>query len=153
VLRLPSLFSLVIVGCAIACGADPDSGSGEPGPGASGSGQGTAGGGAGEHVPFCAALQVVRDKCQRCHTDPPENGAPVPFLTYDDFQRPYGTSDRKYWEAANDAVERDIMPYVALNEPPTSLMPPVEPLTADEKATLLGWFSQGATPEGGTDCP
>jgi hypothetical protein len=45
------------------------------------------------------------------------------------------------------------MPYVALNDPPTSLMPPVEPLTAEEKATLLAWLEQGAEPEGGTDCP
>ena len=45
------------------------------------------------------------------------------------------------------------MPYVALNEPPFSLVPPVEPLTADEKDTLLGWLKQGALPEGGTNCP
>jgi hypothetical protein len=32
-------------------------------------------------------------------------------------------------------------------------MPPVEPLTASEKATLLGWLKQGALAEGGTDCP
>lgn len=52
-----------------------------------------------------------------------------------------------------DAVAKDFMPFVALNEPPTNLMPPVEPLTVDEKATLLGWLEQGALPEGGTDCP
>jgi hypothetical protein len=45
------------------------------------------------------------------------------------------------------------MPPVALNQPPTNLMPPVEPLTADEKTTLLGWLEQGAKPVGGTDCP
>jgi hypothetical protein len=149
---LPSLFALMIVGCVVACGEDPDVGD-DPQPGSSGSAHG-GGGGSDELVPFCAALQVVRDKCQRCHTDPPQNGAPAALLTYEDFQRPYGASgERKYWEAASEAVERDIMPYVALNEPPTSLMPPVEPLTSDEKATLLGWLEQGAKPEGGTDCP
>ena len=105
-------------------------------------------------IPFCDALRVVRAKCQRCHTDPPKNGAPVPFLTYDDFQRPYGDDGMfVYWQVAVGLVDRDVMPYVALNEPPTSLMPPVEPLAPDEKATLLGWLNQGAKPEGGTDCP
>ena len=45
------------------------------------------------------------------------------------------------------------MPYVVLNEPPNPIMPPVEPLTASEKATLLGWLKQGMKPEGGTNCP
>jgi hypothetical protein len=153
--RVASLFGLLIVSWVAACGEDPDierEGGPIPSAGTSGSDSGSAG--AGSLVPFCAALQVVRDKCQRCHADPPKNGAPVAFLTYDDFQRPYGAGgERKYWEASIKAVERDIMPYVILNEPPTSLMPPVEPLTASEKATLLGWLEQGATPEGGTDCP
>ena len=45
------------------------------------------------------------------------------------------------------------MPYVALNDGPDPIMPPVELLTATEKATLLGWLKQGMKPEGGTDCP
>lgn len=149
--RWRSLLTFLIVGWAVACGADPDGvHDGEPAPGASGSGS-EGGGSSGDAVPFCAALQVVRDKCQRCHSDPPANGAPVPLLTYEDFQRPYGAE--KYWQAAAEAVERDVMPYLALNEPPTSLSPPVEPLTKDEKTTLLGWLERGAQPEGGTDCP
>ena len=102
---------------------------------------------------FCDALTVVRNKCQRCHNDPPENGAPVPFLTFEDFHAQYGTSEFAWWEVAVGMVEDDIMPYVALNAPPFSIMPPVEPLTVEEKATLLGWLKQGALPEGGTDCP
>lgn len=118
-------------------------------------GQAAAGGSIGEAPPveFCAALSVVRAKCQRCHTQPPENGAPVPFLTYEDLQAPYGSSGATYAEVAIRAVELDIMPYVVLNDPPSSLMPPVQPLTTEEKATLLTWLEQGALPEGGTDCP
>lgn len=103
-------------------------------------------------IPFCDALTVVRAKCQRCHTNPPENGAPVPFLTYEDFQVFY-FEPKRWWERAKEVVEIDYMPYVDLNEPPVSLMPPVEPLTPEEKATLMGWFEQGALPEGGTECP
>jgi hypothetical protein len=95
----------------------------------------------------------MRSKCQRCHTDPPVNGAPVPFLTYEDTQAQYYASDEKWSDAMVGPVTRGFMPYVALNDPPTSLMPPVEPLTDDEKTTLLTWLKQGALPEGGTDCP
>jgi hypothetical protein len=73
-------------------------------------------------------------------------------LTYEDTQAGW-TLEKDVHDVMLDAVGRDFMPYVALNDPPTSLMPPVEPLTEEEKATLLGWLMQGALPEGGTDCP
>jgi hypothetical protein len=116
---------------------------------------GTAGSepGGDDAIPFCDALTVVRAKCQRCHGDPLTNAAPVPFLTYDDFLAPYGSSGQTYGGVAVRVVENDIMPYVALNDGPNPIMPPVEPLTSKEKATLLGWLKQGAQPEGGTDCP
>jgi hypothetical protein len=107
----------------------------------------------GEAIAFCDALTVVRAKCQRCHGDPLANAAPVPFLTFEDFSAPYGTSTQTYGEVATRVVENDVMPYVALNDLPDPIMPPVEPLTAAEKATLLGWLKQGRMPEGGTSCP
>ncbi len=107
----------------------------------------------GPTVPFCDALQIIRAKCQRCHQDPPKNGAPVPFLTYEDTQARYGTTEIKYSEVMVSAVEKDFMPFVAANDPPNPIMPPVEPLTAEEKATLLGWLKQGALPAGGATCP
>lgn len=109
-------------------------------------------GAAADAVPFCDALAVIVAKCQRCHQDPPKNGAPVPFLTYEDTQAPYGTSEFKYSDAMLGAVEKDQMPFLAANNPPLNLMPPVEPLTAEEKDTLLTWLKQGAKPVGGTDC-
>lgn len=137
-------------------GGGAEGGSGDVG--VAGSIDDNAGGVAGsppeELVPFCDALAVVRAKCQRCHGDPLRNGAPVPFLRYEDFQAFYfEETQTRWWQRAWEMVERGFMPYVELNEPPTSLMPPVEPLTAEEKATLMKWFEQGATPEGGTDCP
>lgn len=63
------------------------------------------------------------------------------------------TATKDVHDVMLDAITRNFMPYVALNDPPTSLMPPVEPLSDDEKQTLLTWLMQGALPEGGTDCP
>lgn len=124
-----------------------------PDPPSSMAGGAGAGGASGDGIAFCDALQVIQAKCQRCHNDPQQNGAPVAFLTYEDTQANYFETERKWFEVMLEAVSEDFMPFVALNKPPTSLMPPVEPLTVEEKATLLGWLKQGALPEGGTDCP
>jgi hypothetical protein len=77
----------------------------------------------------------------------------VPFLDYDDTQAPYVDDTLKYSDVMLLVVERDFMPYVTLNEGDDPIMPPVEPLTGDEKATLLGWLRQGALPLDGTACP
>lgn len=119
--------------------------------GAGGAG-GAGGADSGPPVSFCEALTVIRAKCQRCHQDPPQNGAPVPFLGYEDTQAPY-VDTLKYSDIMLVAVERDFMPYVALNDRDDPIMPPVEPLTGDEKTTLLTWLEQGALPVGGSDCP
>lgn len=148
------LLGVMLMGLGVACAEDPEvEREGRPLPPDPSKG-GSDGDGDGPKVTFCAAFEVVTAKCQRCHTDPPKFGAPVPFLSIDDFHRPYGGADSKeYFQAAIEQVEGDFMPYTALNDPPTSLMPPVEPLTGDEKATLLSWLKQGAKDEGGTDCP
>jgi hypothetical protein len=80
-----------------------------------------------------------------------QHGAPVALLTVDDFQARYFDSDSKWWEVAAQQVESDAMPFVVLNTLPEPIMPPVEPLTADEKATLLGWLKAGALPAGDGD--
>ena len=107
----------------------------------------------GPEISFCEALTVIRAKCQRCHQEPPLNGAPVPFLTYEDTQAPYYATDMKFSDVMLGAVERGFMPYVTLNDGPSPITPPVASLTAEEKASLLGWLKQGALPAGGTACP
>jgi hypothetical protein len=69
------------------------------------------------------------------------------LLTYDDLQAPYFDTEFAIWERARDAVAIDFMPATFIE-----LDPPVEPLTCEEKTTLLGWLEQGAQPLGGTDC-
>jgi hypothetical protein len=140
-LALALLASVAVVGCADDSGATGDSG-------------GTGGGGSPSGgVTFCQALTVIRAKCQRCHQSPRQHGAPVPFLTYDDTQAQYFTTTQKWSDAMVGVMARGVMPDLSQNDPPVSLMPPVEPLTAEEKKTLLDWLAQGAKPEGGTDCP
>lgn len=155
-LRAVHCFLVLVCAASFSCSSEdpelerrggpiPESGGG-PSVGAGGADPGTP-------ILFCEALDVIRAKCQRCHQDPPKNGAPAPFLTYEDTQALYGTSMLKYSDLMVNDVAKGFMPFVALNEPPNPIMPPVEPLTAEEKATLLGWLEEGALPEGGTDCP
>lgn len=108
-------------------------------------------GGGGRAIPGCVR-QVIQDKCHRCHGTPLQHGAPVAFFTVDDFQAQYFESDSKWWQVAAAQVEADVMPYVVLNNPPDPIAPPVEPLTPDEKATLLDWLEGGALPGDSADC-
>ena len=94
----------------------------------------------------CAVRRVIEAKCQRCHTDPPENGAPFALLTWDDTRAPYGRVP--VYEAMLVAVESGFMPLTELE-----LSPPVEDLTPAEKTTLLRWLEAGAVPDrSGTAC-
>lgn len=80
---------------------------------------------------------MIEAKCQRCHTDPPEHGAPFPLLTWDDTRAPYGRVP--VYEAMLVAVETGFMPLTELD-----LSPPVEDLTAPERALLVRWLEDGA---------
>lgn len=152
--RLAGLFLFgIALSLGTACGSADTELNRQGGPLPDTSDGGAVGSDGGTAIPFCEALGVVRDKCQRCHGDPLQNSAPVPFLSYEDFFAPYGSTDSTYGEIAVRAVDGNVMPFVALNDGSNPVMPPVEPLTPSEKATLLGWLKQGLQPEAGTDCP
>jgi len=142
--------------CLAACSTNTDlhrEGGALPDDGVGGDGDVGAGGApVGGNVTWCDARAVMQRKCHRCHQDPPMNGAPMSLLTWEDTQAGWSATQNVN-DVMLDAVSRDFMPYVTLNDPPTSLMPPVEPLIAAEKATLLAWLKQGALLEGGADCP
>lgn len=103
----------------------------------------TDGGGSDAELTWCDVLPILEARCQRCHTDPQENGAPFSLLTYDD------TQDENRYEHMGEAVDRDFMPPLWLE-----VDPPVERLSCSEKATLLAWVDQGAPPppEGDESC-
>lgn len=94
---------------------------------------------------WCDVEPILEANCQRCHTDPPENGAPFPLLTYADTQ--VGESPR--YEQMGVVVSQDFMPPTWLE-----VDPPVEALPCSEKHTLLEWVNQGAPPppEGDEEC-
>jgi hypothetical protein len=118
-------------------GGSADSGSlgGQP---AGGSGSGAP------HFP-CDVEDVIVAKCQRCHQDPPQNGAPFPLLTWEDTRRPHGLV--LVFEAMLPAIETDFMPLTQLE-----LEPPVEPLEPEEKELMLEWLSSGAPAVLGAAC-
>lgn len=136
------LGSLLAVGCS-SDDSEPDT--------SGGGSAGTSGGGGDSAIPSCV-LTIVQDKCQRCHGDPLKHGAPVAFFTANDFQASYFESDLTWAEVAADRVEDETMPFVALNNLPDPITPPVEPLTPDEKTTLLAWLKAGALPDDATVC-
>jgi len=94
--------------------------------------------GAGVTLDWCAAEVVLQHKCQRCHRDPPQNGAPFALLTYPDTQV-IDNKGKPRFQLMSEAVTSNYMPAQFLK-----LDPPVEPLTADERSLLLGWLNQGA---------
>lgn len=101
-------------------------------------------------VPWCDAYRILDCVCQQCHQAPPLNGAPFPLLTYDNTQAHYPfASSKPIWQQMQTVVGNGFMPY----QGDPTVMPPVQPLPAAQKATLLKWLTEGALPEGGTDCP
>jgi hypothetical protein len=72
------------------------------------------------------------------------------LLTYADLQAPLPASSTTnlVWMTALGYVSNGFMPFTG--DP--GVMPPVKPLTAEDKDTLVTWLKQGAHDEGGTDC-
>lgn len=99
-----------------------------------------------QEIGWCSAELVLATKCQRCHRDPPENGAPFPLLHYADTQV-IDSKGKPRFERMAEAVSSDYMPARFLK-----LDPPVEALTNEEKHTLLEWLGRGAPLSGTAVC-
>jgi hypothetical protein len=101
-------------------------------------------------VTWCAAYKVINCSCQQCHQNPPLHGAPIPLMIYADTQAPFPTpmSSGTVWQEMQTVVGNRFMPFTG---DPT-VMPPVQPLSDDQRNTLLTWLSEGATDAGGQNC-
>lgn len=92
----------------------------------------------------CDVSAVFQNRCQTCHTSPPQNGAPFPLLTYEDLTSTY-SADLLRWQRVAQVIE----PSSGLHMPPFT-----QPqLTQSDFDTLHAWFAACAlaVPEG-TGC-
>lgn len=135
-MRIQSGSWLVLAGLIIAC----NSAVSEPAPKSDAS-VSTA-----ESSDFCDAFAVIRQKCQRCHSSPPAHGAPFALDGYDATQVPSHDGQTIRADRMGEVIESGFMPLTTLR-----LDPPVEPLTCEEKATILGWIAEGAPPPPDSD--
>jgi hypothetical protein len=122
----------LLLGCAH---SQPLTGQGDGGATSNEASAADGGANLGTRSDWCAARTVLRDKCQRCHQDPTQNGAPFALLTYADTQ----VADRKgvpRFQKMKAALETDYMPPMFLK-----LEPAVEVLRAAERDSLLSWLS------------
>lgn len=138
-------------------------GAGSGGSGAAGTGGGPSGGSAGAAgdaavacapdpsivVPTipCEIDDILERKCRRCHTSPPQNFAPFALLTWAQIHDDY--FGKPVYERMRNAVDVGFMPFINPNFP---LDPPVEPLEAAERTTLLAWLEDCAKPADGAQC-
>jgi len=102
----------------------------------------------------CAVEAVLKDKCQRCHQSPTKNGAPFPLLVWNDLLYDYGGPA---YEAMYRAVKLDFMPFCNDGSCTAEVVAkleggPGEPLTAEQKKTLLDYLSC-PEPRYGQSCP
>jgi mono/diheme cytochrome c family protein len=96
----------------------------------------------------CDIGAVFRDVCQKCHTAPPENGAPISLVTYADTQAPFTEEptyhDTPVYIVMGDALSAGVMP------PPKSGVS----ITQTQRDAILAWVGAGAPPAPeGTHCP
>lgn len=75
---------------------------------------------------------VLSKNCYACHTDPPQNGAPQPFVLYDQTQEDYYMLGPRWWSQMRE--------HAVLNKPPS--MPFGLPAIPQcEKDILSAWFA------------
>ena len=93
----------------------------------------------------CDVQDVLEAKCLRCHGTVLENDAPYHLVTIAQIHEVRG--GRPVYDRMRSVLEDDYMPPVVI-----PLDPPVQPLTAAEKATLLEWVRAGAPGDSNARC-
>jgi hypothetical protein len=94
---------------------------------------------------FCAALGVIRNKCQTCHSAQRMFGAPMSLVTYDDLQKPAVTDpSKKVYQLVSARIHDATHPMPPINNPT---------LDASELAKMDGWIAGGALPGADPTCP
>jgi hypothetical protein len=97
---------------------------------------GSGGAGGATNTLPCDVVAVLKAKCQTCHSNPPQNDAPVPLVSYADVQGK-ASQIAEFIDA-----QVDYMP------------PPGAPnLTSPERTTLLNYIGAGLPSAGAVSCP
>jgi uncharacterized membrane protein len=100
--------------------------------------------GNGDSTPLpCDVDAVLESKCRVCHLDPPDFGAPMSLVTWEDTQdvTPTGNPD-PVWERMQFRISDALRPM-----PPSGL----QMLVQAERDILEAWFAAGA-PAGDAAC-
>lgn len=84
----------------------------------------------------CNVDTILANNCRKCHSDPPQYGAPMPMLTWDDLQKPAPDfKDKKVYEMVSVKIDDDASPM-----PP----PPNNRLSETDRSVLRAWAAAGA---------
>jgi hypothetical protein len=92
----------------------------------------------------CDVQTIIKTKCQTCHGETLQRGAPVHLLTYADTQIIAPDDPKKHvWEYMESFIMSGFMPLAGS---------PTGPLDAAQKATMLAWLAGGPVASTAT-CP
>jgi hypothetical protein len=89
----------------------------------------------------CAVEEVVLRRCATCHASSPRFGAPMPLVTWDDFDRP----------SVTDASRRVIEIVPTRLSDTRAPMPPDMPLDPVDRGVLDAWLGAGGSARAATD--
>jgi hypothetical protein len=92
-----------------------------------------------EYVTWWQDVQpIVAVKCQLCHAEPPQFGAPRPFVSYEDTQGTHPTENTPLY---------DVMAF-RINAPNGRMPPPSQPQLTDEERRIITLWAEIGAPEG-----
>lgn len=124
--RIVGAFVLAIAGCGPLAVDTPDAGAlvAEPG-----------------RIPPDVA-EVLKLRCQPCHSDPPQRYAPMPIVTWEQLHGPSPSDpERSVFEMVELRVGSDEFPM------PPKESPELDAITDVQRELLLRWVAQGAPAE------
>jgi hypothetical protein len=134
----PLSFVLVSSLAALACSGGGSSSSSSAGAGAGGGAGGIEAGG----LP-CDVEEVLEANCQKCHSDPPVFGAPMPLMRHADLMAPaFSDAKRKVYELVGERIHDAAAPMP---------QPPNDPLDEAETKVIDSWVAAGA-PSASKEC-
>ncbi|MGO9711799.1 MAG: hypothetical protein ACLQBL_23250 [Polyangiaceae bacterium] len=99
----------------------------------------------------CDVNAVVVEHCQTRHANPPQNGAPMPLVTWEDFQAKTPADALGPNPITGTYVYQTAQFRIGDNQAPMP-QPPNARLDAADMATMNAWFNAGAPKTDGATC-